>query len=51
VEGKAKAARNTWKGGNWALLRVLARLLEAQQSESHLPPGCQRPLERSKPDD
>ena len=30
-EGKAKAARNAWKGGERAMLRELGRLLRAQR--------------------
>ena len=31
AEGKAKASRNAWKGGERAVLRELARLLESQR--------------------
>ena len=31
AEGKAKAARNAWKGGERVLLRELARLLRARR--------------------
>ena len=31
VEGKANASRNAWKGGTRAMLRELARLLQAQR--------------------
>lgn len=31
AEGKARASRNAWRGGTRAVLRELARLLEAQR--------------------
>jgi hypothetical protein len=32
-EGKAKSARNAYKGGTWLLLRELARTLRDQRAQ------------------
>ena len=29
-EGKAKASRNAWKGGHWAMLRELSKMVNAE---------------------
>lgn len=33
-EGKARAARNAWKGGTWLALRELRRLVNAEVREA-----------------
>ena len=33
-EGKAKASRNAYKGGHWAMLRELSRLVNAEMREA-----------------
>jgi len=33
-EGKAKASRNAWTGGHWAMMRELSRLVNAEIREA-----------------